>query len=1283
MAVWSNTDIILEWVLTTTTSTSTTSTSTSTTSTSSSTSTTSTSTSSSTSTSTSSTSTSSSTTTSTSTSTSTTSTSSSTTVTGTTTSTSTTSTSSSTSSSTSTTSTSTSTSTTSTSTSTTSTSTTTTPTGFVFLDNDHTYGLNRVWGDGTFIYGVGTGGLHTYSVDGSGNITHLDSDNTYFHEYGVGGDGNYIYTTGVSGVASYSIDGSGNITPVDYDSGGLEGTNLFADEDFIYLTDNDSYGSYVYSVDGGGTLTQEDSNTSGGTSNYAVWHDGTYLYVLGGNGLSSFSVDGGGNLTYIDTESTYTSSYFSGIWGDGTYIYASCLTSGITRYSVDVSGNLTYIDIIDYGTYYDIWGDGTYVYAAVADGGIHSYIINGDGSLSYHSSDDQGGLYVGVWSDSNFIYVANSSLGLMTYELLTPATTTSTSSTTTSTSTTSTSTTSTSTTSTSTSTTTTTLACDSWSEITIGTPDASGYIGSTQSLFLKAQSQANGYISQFRISLNGTSNIKLGLFSDSSGDPGSLLEEDIIAFSGVGYATVDVYPGVLTSPNDIFWIGLQVEDDDSIAVSYDFSGGTRKFDNDRGYSDGFISSPGIDSTNSFKAYTGLYISCSTPTTTSTSSSTSTTSTSTTTTSTSTTSTSTSTTSTSTTSTSTSMTSTSTSTSSSTSTSTTSTSTSTTTLTTTSTSTTSTSTTTTSTSTTSTSTSSSTTSSSTSSSTTTSTSTTTTSTSTTTLTTTSTSTTSTSTTSTSTTSTSTSSSTSTTSTTLSSTTSSSSSTSTTSTSSSSSTSTTSTSTSTSTTSTSTTTVTTTSTSTTSTSTSLTTTSTSTTTTSTSTTTTPSDTRTRTKWMDRYYIEETGSVNARCGLDPDAGIGLAGIGSGDTGVFMLSITGNPTFNVPNRLANNLKSTELSSLHEDEQLDNNRGLTSISYDMLMNGYNLTLFCKSLFQNGTQGTSPDTMIFNYPTSSTVSYYLATIKTMNNPSIPIYDDETSWELWGAIANSLSISGEESSIIKLTSNISGSRFDRVNSLGVISNSPRLNWSYGVTPTIPTNPMVTRETSYLIDTSIDSSVANVAADANFTDPSILAAGSVEISNTTGNLNFSNADINSYFGQNVLLKYFGAGRDEFYTNRSFQLSGDVGPLKFQDVTFEIDSEDVYIRSFDLSIKSNVQPEYYDDDLAHDWLLGRFNATLNVDVSWSDSVFGDSKALYRYLRSGDHLMYLYWGNKVPANYNDVSIQMNGRVKSANIKEANGEYFSTISFELRSDSSYSGIQITAGYLTSYLSRF
>ena len=76
-----------------------------------------------------------------------------------------------------------------------------------------------VWGDGEFIsVSTATGGLRVYSVDSSGNLTHIIRIRNVGELGGVTqaiiGDGDFIYHAGTT-LASFSVDDSGHPTFID------------------------------------------------------------------------------------------------------------------------------------------------------------------------------------------------------------------------------------------------------------------------------------------------------------------------------------------------------------------------------------------------------------------------------------------------------------------------------------------------------------------------------------------------------------------------------------------------------------------------------------------------------------------------------------------------------------------------------------------------------------------------------------------------------------------------------------------------------------------------------------------------------------------------------------------------------------------------------------------------------------------------------------------------------------------------------------------------------------
>jgi hypothetical protein len=253
----------------------------------------------------------------------------------------------------------------------------------------------------------GNGGLHTYSVDSSGNLTHIDSDDQGGSAKGVWSDGNFIYLTNVdTRLHTYSVDSSGNLTHIDSDNQSTgPAEDVWGDGNFIYLACG-SASLLTYSVDSSGNLTYIGSALQGGDNALSVWGDGNFIYLANGaGGLHTYSVNSSGNLTHIDSDDQ--GDLAVGVWGDGNFIYLANNTGGLHTYSADSSGYLTHIDSDDQGDEAtDVWGDGNFIYLANGNGGLRTYSVDGSGNLTHIDAGSQVDYAAGVLGDGNFIYLA-------------------------------------------------------------------------------------------------------------------------------------------------------------------------------------------------------------------------------------------------------------------------------------------------------------------------------------------------------------------------------------------------------------------------------------------------------------------------------------------------------------------------------------------------------------------------------------------------------------------------------------------------------------------------------------------------------------------------------------------------------------------------------------------------------------------------------------------------------------------------------------------------------------
>jgi hypothetical protein len=437
-------------------------------------------------------------------------------------------------------------------------------------------------------------------------------------------------------------------------------------------------------------------------------------------------------------------------------------------------------------------------------------------------------------------------------------------------------------------------------------------------------------------------------------------------------------------------------------------------------------------------------------------------------------------------------------------------------------------------------------------------------------------------------------------------------------------------------------------------------------------------TRVTWQDLWFIEETADIHTRSSFLASS------VGVGD-GIFRALTRGPSTVNYPNRIKYAPRSSGFSEPWSGDLVDSVNSLSSVAYAFNLDAYLLSLFGKVLFQGGTQTTSGSYYIYtmNPYTSPTPSYYLSTVRaTPDNSTDAVSVDRSSHELWGALVNSLSISGQAGEVMSLNVNLSGARYNRTNILGEISNDPRLTAKFGNDGTIPTTPAVLRESSYGSFSTLDASVAGVADDDSFTDPSSLAAGTVEISNTTGNLNFSSSDLSSYSGQNIAVSWASGNRANAYNTFDATIDTPPTPLKFQDVTILIDGGTIDCHSLNFSVNSQIEPKYYDYRDSYDFFLGRINATLSLDISFGDTNYGSARAFYNYMAENDHYIQIYWGSSSPSLENEVALRLNGKVKMPSFGTAGSEVLSNVQFELMANQSYESVELVAAYTSSKLDR-
>jgi 6-phosphogluconolactonase (cycloisomerase 2 family) len=294
-----------------------------------------------------------------------------------------------------------------------------------------------VFKQGGFIFVACTsGGLRSYTVDAEGELTLVDTDFQAGSSYvGVWGDGTFIYCACAgSGIRSYSVNGAGILTFLDSHWDGGSYRQIWGDGNFVYAACQNA-GVISYGVDGSGNLTKLDRYDAGAFINTG-WYQGvigvgTFLYVACHlDGLRVLTVDGSGMFSFVNRISIGLYR-INRLWFDGTLLYSvgsgafnPTRYGGVRTYSLATPGTplliATWQDAGATTTWLEVHGDGSYIYATTYSDGLYCFSLPDQfGNLTLLDTDKQGGSpeYRGLWSDNNFVYVADSQTfrGLRSY----------------------------------------------------------------------------------------------------------------------------------------------------------------------------------------------------------------------------------------------------------------------------------------------------------------------------------------------------------------------------------------------------------------------------------------------------------------------------------------------------------------------------------------------------------------------------------------------------------------------------------------------------------------------------------------------------------------------------------------------------------------------------------------------------------------------------------------------------------------------------------------------------
>lgn len=183
-------------------------------------------------------------------------------------------------------------------------------------------------------------------------------------------------------------------------------------------------------------------------------------------------------------------------------------------------------------------------------------------------------------------------------------------------------------------------------------------------------------------------------------------------------------------------------------------------------------------------------------------------------------------------------------------------------------------------------------------------------------------------------------------------------------------------------------------------------------------------TKAPWSSQYMIEQTSSLTGDPTFAPATKRGLEGTGAAN-GVFRVGLLSSPHIIPSSGTIEHPTTTGLAEMFTTLDFSQVVGEpASVSLEMPLNAYNLSLFLLLLFQGGcteVNTAGKNTLRAVAYTSSAPSYYVSVVRVMvddfaTKPNV----DTLSHILYGGLCTSLTITGAENDILKLTAEIKGS-----------------------------------------------------------------------------------------------------------------------------------------------------------------------------------------------------------------------------------------------------------------------
>ena len=392
------------------------------------------------------------------------------------------------------------------------------------------------------------------------------------------------------------------------------------------------------------------------------------------------------------------------------------------------------------------------------------------------------------------------------------------------------------------------------------------------------------------------------------------------------------------------------------------------------------------------------------------------------------------------------------------------------------------------------------------------------------------------------------------------------------------------------------------------------------------------RERVAWQDIYAIQQTSSILAAPGFQT-SDIGIKGTGAA-AGAFLLKLTDHPNIEPPNPSLLQELTTGRSELLNEEYQAVAQEAGSVSLNMQLHAYNLSLFMRGLMQDGSGETAADpTVQSSIPYKlSDVTDYMTMFRSLDtaseltdiggnfvDPSGVLQQDNfdmSSHIATGMVPRSVTIAGEEGGIASISADCAVSYAGVSSICGLLNQKTHSTSRLRMIPTPAQAGWTVDPANFNIyHDGIAFSAVNLVT--NF--GSAPGAGEVNVQSSTGLLQFNDTDAGLYnqtwISHDGWTVGAGTGDSPFPFVHPFDLNPDSeAPLLWQNATIKMKpitrdtaQDDWTVRedpavwitmnlpSWSLTLNNNLGVSFYDEPFITNYKLGRFNGEGNITVPW----------------------------------------------------------------------------------------